>query len=55
MEDAGLAEAKPEAKVETKVLEVFDPPLYDKSKERVAKSHSKAVPRTNQLGMRMCG
>jgi hypothetical protein len=25
--------------VSTKVVEVFDPPLYDKSKERVAKSH----------------
>ena len=25
--------------VEAKVTEVFDPPLYDKSKERVAKSH----------------
>lgn len=25
--------------VSTKIVEVFDPPLYDKSKERVAKSH----------------
>ena len=25
--------------VRAKVVEVFDPPLYDKSKERVAKSH----------------
>jgi arylsulfatase A-like enzyme len=28
-----------EALVETDVIDVFDPPLYDKSKERVAKSH----------------
>jgi len=42
MEGADLPEAitaaKPEAIVEAKVTEVFDPPLYDRSKERVVNS-----------------